>query len=129
MTHARIPFENGALSPDELAAAFAGLPADITFVDAAGIVRYYSAYRIFSRSPACLDQDVLACHSEGSRPGIARLLSELASGWRDEAIFVEKKDERDVSVRYLAVRDSEGSYLGCLEVAQWADEVPGGAGF
>ena len=53
----RIRFENGALSPIELAAAFAALPADVTFVDADGIVRYYSEYRIFSRTPECLDRD------------------------------------------------------------------------
>ncbi len=126
MTHARIPFENGSLSPAEVAASFAALPADVTFVDADGIVRYYSTYRIFSRTPACLDLHVLDCHSESSRPGIARMLSEFASGWREEAVFLEKKNGRDVYVRYIAVRDADGVYLGCLEIAQWADEASGG---
>lgn len=121
MSHARIPFENGSLSPVELAAAFSALPADITFVDAEGIVRYYSAYRIFSRPPACLDRDVLECHSESSRFGISRMLSEFAGGLRDDAVMLSHKDGRDVDVRYAALRDGEGSYLGCLEIAQWAD--------
>ena len=128
MNHARIPFENGSLSLTEVAASFAALPADVTFVDANGIVRYYSAFRIFSRTPACLDRDVLECHSESSRQGIARMLSEFASGWRDDAVFLAEKDGRDVHERYIAVRDAEGAYLGCLEIAQWADEVTGGAG-
>ncbi len=123
MSHARIPFENGSLSPLELSAAFSALPADITFVDAEGIVRYYSAYRIFSRPPACLDRDVLECHSESSRLGISRMLSEFASGTRDEAVMVSHKDGRGVDVRYAALRDGEGSYLGCLEIAQWANEA------
>jgi len=126
MAHARISFDHGSLTPAELAVVFAGLRADITFVDAEGLVRYYSAYRIFSRTPACLDRDVLDCHTESSRPGIARMLSEFASGWRDEAVFVEKKDGRNVNVRYSAVRDADGVYLGCLETAQWADEASEG---
>ena len=121
MTHARIPFENGSLSPAEVAASFAALPADVTFIDAEGIVRYYSSYRIFSRTPECLDRHVLDCHSEASMPGVARMLSEFASGWRDEAVFVEQKNGRDVSVRYMAVRGEGNAYLGCLELAQWAD--------
>ena len=121
MTHARILFENGSLSPVELAAALSALPADITFVDAEGIVRYYSAYRIFSRTPACLDRDVFECHSETSRPGISRMLQEFASGSRDDAVYSAEKNGRDVNVRYVALRDGEGSYLGCLEIAQWAD--------
>ncbi len=123
MSDARIEFENGSLAPEELAAAFAALPADITFVDAEGIVRYFSAYRIFSRPPECLDRHVLDCHSESTRPGIAKMLSEFASGWRDEAIFLERKSGRDVHVRYVALRGADGGYLGCLEVAQWADEL------
>jgi DUF438 domain-containing protein len=118
----RVPFENGSLAAEELAAAFTHLPADVTFVDSNGIVRYYSAYRIFSRPPECLDRSVLECHSEASRPGIARMLSEFASGWRDEAVFAARKRGRAVDVHYVAVRGRAGEYLGCLEIAQWADE-------
>lgn len=128
MSHSRIPFEFGSLAAAELAAAFSALPADITFVDSDGIVRYYSAYRIFSRTPACLDRDVLECHSESSRAGISRMLSEFASGWRDEAEFISQKNGHDVNVRYVAVRGAEGAYLGCLEIAQWADEATEGSG-
>jgi DUF438 domain-containing protein len=123
MAHGRIPFAHGSLAASELVAAFSAIPADITFVDAEGIVRYFSDYRIFSRPESCLDVHVLECHQPESRPGIERLLAELRDGWRDEAIFGEKKDGRPVHVRYLALRDAEGSYVGCMEIAQWGDEV------
>ena len=122
MTHARIEFENGSLEASALVAAFSALPMDVTFIDADGIVRYFSEFRIFSRPKSCLGTDVLECHSPGTRPGIERMLSEFASGWRDDARFLERKGGRPVDVRYLAVRDAEGGYLGCLEVAEWADE-------
>jgi DUF438 domain-containing protein len=126
VAHSRISFENGSLDAAELVAAFSALPLDLTFIDADGIVRYFSEFRIFSRPESCLDTHVLDCHSPGTRPRIERMISEFASGWRDDARFLEQKQGRPVDVRYLAVRDPEGAYLGCLEVAAWADE-PGAA--
>jgi len=125
MAHGRIAFPHGSLGASELIAAFTAIPADITFVDAGNIIRYYSDYRIFSRPESCLDTDVLDCHSAGTRPSIASLLAEFRDGRREDVVFAEKKDGRPVSVRYTALRDDEGTYLGCLEIAQWAGEVEG----
>jgi DUF438 domain-containing protein len=127
VAHGSIDFEHGSLSPQQLVAAFSAIPADITFVDAEDIVRYYSGYRIFSRTPAALDRSVLECHSEPTRPGVATLLGELRDGWREEAVFLAEKDGRPVHVRYLALRGADDAYLGCMEIAQWADEVATGA--
>jgi len=121
MAHSQVDFAHGSLTPAQLVGAFSAIPADITFVDAEGIVRYFSEYRIFSRPESCLDQDVLECHSPASRPGIERLLSELASGLRDDAYFLSHHDGAAVHVRYIAVRDRQSEYVGCLEVAQWVD--------
>ncbi len=96
--------------------------ADITFVDAAGVVRYFSGYRIFPRPISCLDADVLACHSAERRDGVAQLLAEFRDGWRDEAYFLSNTAGRLVDVRYVAVRDIAGKYLGCVEVAQWSGD-------
>ncbi len=125
MTHGRIPLGHGSLGASELVVAFSSLPADITFVDADGVVRYFSEYRIFSRPESCLDADVLECHRPESRAGIANMLAEFRDGWRDEAVFAAHKDGRLVHVRYLALREADGTYVGCLEIAQWADEVTG----
>ena len=121
MGETRVEFVNGSLGAIELAAAFSAFPADVTFVDAEGLVRYFSEYRIFSRPESCLGEHILDCHGPASRPGVERILSEFASGWRDEAVFLEAKDGRQVDVRYLALRDVQGAYLGCLEVARWSE--------
>jgi len=107
--------------PPEAAQLCASQLADATFIDAEGILRYFSEYRIFSRPASCLGRDVMLCHSEESRPSIARMLAELRDGWRDEAIFLSRKSGRDVDVRYIAVRAANGAYLGCLELARWAE--------
>ncbi|MEI7813263.1 MAG: PAS domain-containing protein [Coriobacteriia bacterium] len=120
----RIEFPNGSLSEEQIAAVFSAIQSDVTFVDADNIVRYYSEYRIFDRTPECLEQDVLECHPPRSRSGIERLIAELRDGWRDEAVFLEMKAGRQVNVRYIALRDAGGSYLGVVEIASWADGEP-----
>ena len=122
MGHDDIRVGSGSLTPRQLVAAFASLRADVTFIDAAGIVRYFSDYRIFTRPAESLGMHVELCHSDASRARVAQLVSELATGWRDDASFIEEKDGRLVHTRYIAVRDGE-EYLGCLEVAQWVDEM------
>ena len=108
----------------ELMIAFEAFPADITFVDADGIVLHYSErYRIFTRKPTDIGRDVVECHSPGVQGRVSRLMDELRDGWRDEAAFLEKKDGRDVHVRYMPLRDPEGTYMGVLEIVQWADEI------
>jgi uncharacterized protein len=124
MAHGSIDFTNGSLSPQQLVAIFSAIPADLTFIDAEGVVRYFSEYRIFDRPASCLDRDVMDCHKPETRPGISQMLAELRDGWRDEALFTShSKEGRLVTERYVAVRDGDGGYLGCLEIVQWADEV------
>ncbi len=128
MATGSIDLPHGSLTAEQVAAVFSAIPADVTFVDAENVVRYYSEYRIFDRTPGCLDRDVLECHSPRTRSGIERLISEFRDGWRDEATFLELKGGRPVNVRYVALRDADGSYLGVVEVASWADDDGPSAG-
>jgi DUF438 domain-containing protein len=119
----RIELDTGVLSLGELKAILESLPADCTFADADNVTRFYTKrYRIFDRRPEHIGINVVDCHSADTRVRVAQLLSELATGWRDEAVFLTHKDGRPVNVRYLPVRDGDGAYLGVLEIAQWADE-------
>lgn len=118
-----IRLDTGALTPDQVRLVLDLLPLDLTFVDEQGLVRFYSErYRIFSRTPDVIGTAVTDCHSPGARPRIARLISELETGWRDDAEFLVEHDGRLVRVRYLAVRDDDGGYRGCLEVAQYVED-------
>lgn len=121
MTSPKLPFEFGALSPEEIVAVFDAMPADVTFADADGVIRYYSRYRIFSRSSHVLGTSLLDCHGP-SRDLLSGLLEEFAAGERDEYAYSAEKDGRVVAVRDIAVRDADGTYLGCIEVAVWADQ-------
>ncbi len=120
----RIGLDTGSLTVAQMSAILESLPADCTFADADNITRFFTGrHRIFDRSPELIGTSMIECHSEATRARVAQLVSELATGWRDEAVFLEEKDGRQVHVRYVPVRDASGSYLGVFEIAQWLDEV------
>ncbi len=112
-----LPMHVGALLPSELRLLLESLPFDMTYVDEQRIVRWYSPHRLFKRMPEDIGKDVLACHSPATRAEVDRLMSELESGWRDSAEFLTSCDAGPASVRYLALRDAEGTYRGTLEIA------------
>lgn len=119
-----VELATGSLTKDQLKLVIEAIPLDVTYVDEHDVVRYYSeGYRLFSRTPEVIGTDVVECHSPASQPRVAQLISELKSGWRDSADFLEQVKCRTVHIRYLALRDAAGEYRGILEVAQDVADV------
>jgi hypothetical protein len=114
----RLP--SGALSPEQLLGIFRALPVDVTFVDAEDRVRFFSPGpdRVFARSAAILGRRVQHCHPPQSVGTVERILADFRAGRRDVAEFWITLGERFVHIRYFAVRDEAGTYLGTLEVTQ-----------
>ncbi len=97
------------------------LPFEITFIDNEDIVRYFSkerVYKIFPRSRAIIGRTVQQCHPQKSIHLVNQILNDFKSGKRDVAEFWIDHKGRKVYIRYFAVRDSNGKYLGCMEVTQ-----------
>lgn len=113
-------FENGSLLKEEVEALLESLPVDLTFVDKYDTVRYFnkSQSRIFKRSKAVIGRKVQQCHPQKSIHIVNRILEAFKKGERDSAEFWIKLNERLIYIRYFAVRDREGRYLGTLEVTQ-----------
>ncbi len=105
---------------ETLEAIFDTLPVDVTFVDETDTVRYYSKGddRIFRRTPAVIGKKVQDCHPKDSLHKVTQVVSDLKSGKRDVAEFWIDLKGRKVYIRYFAVRDKSGKYLGTLEVTQ-----------
>jgi len=116
----RILLGAGSLSRKELDAMLNTLPVDITFVDANDTVRYFSQSpkRIFARTPAVIGRKVQHCHPSKSIDRVSAILSGFRSGKSDSAEFWISMKGRLVYIRYFAVRDRKGKYLGCLEATQ-----------
>jgi len=115
-----LQFETGTLSKDEAEAILNTLPVDVTFVDKEDTVRYFSASkeRIFVRTKAIIGRKVQQCHPQKSVHVVNKILDSFKSGKKNVAEFWIQKGDRLVFIRYFAVRNKDGKYLGTVEVTQ-----------
>ena len=115
-----ITLPSGHLTLRQLTALLNALPVDLTFVDADDRVAFFSEgrERVFPRNRAIIGRRVQDCHPPASLHIVQRVVDELRSGARDVAEFWIEQHGRFVDIRYFAVRDEAGAYLGCLEVTQ-----------
>ena len=115
-----IRFETGLLLPEEINQIFNTLPVDITFVDKEGTVKYFSQTkeRIFPRPKTSIGRKVANCHPPASVHIVERIVEDFKNGRKDVEEFWIKMGERYIYIRYFAVRDDHGNYLGTLEVTQ-----------
>ena len=115
-----VKFETGTLSHEVLQGIFNTMPVDITFVDKDDKVQFYSESgdRIFVRTPAVIGRTVQACHPPKSLHKVQQILDDFRAGNRTSAEFWINLKDRLIYIRYFAVHNSKGKYLGCLEVSQ-----------
>jgi DUF438 domain-containing protein len=116
----RIQLPSGSMTPVELLAILNTIPFDLTFVDKEDRVRYFTQgrERIFSRSRAIIGRKVQFCHPPSSVHVVEKILADFRSGAQERAAFWIDLRGRFVHIEYFALRDSDGGYLGCLEVSQ-----------
>ena len=107
-------------SVERLTAVLSTLPLDLTFVDADDRVAFFSEGpdRIFARSKAIIGRKVQHCHPPRSADTVNKILDDFRSGRQSVAEFWIKFQNKFVHIRYLAVRDDEGKYLGTIELTQ-----------
>ncbi len=109
------------LSPEFLAAMQDMIPVDFSVLDAEDNVLYWNRHgiRIFKRGPAVIGRNVRMCHPSGSIHKVEKVLEYLKSGERDEIDFwldmPVNGELSKVLIRYKAIRDEKGKYLGTLE--------------
>jgi PAS domain S-box-containing protein len=113
------------LSYEVIGALLDALPVDITFVDEDDRVQYFSkeGKRIFARSRKIIGIKVQKCHPQKSIHVVNQILQDFRNNKRDSANFWIDLKGRKIYIRYFAVRDKEGKYLGCLEVTQDVTDI------
>lgn len=97
------------------------LPLEMTFVDSEDTVRYFNKetkHRMFPRTRAVIGRKVQQCHPQRSVHLANQILNDFRNGKRDSAGFWIDVKGRKIYIRYFAVRDSAGKYLGCVGVDQ-----------
>lgn len=115
-----IRMPTGFLSVEELTNMLNVLPFDITFIDKDDNVKYFSqsSERIFPRTKAVIGRSVQNCHPPASVHVVEIMLQDFKAGKKDHEDFWIKMGPMYVYIRYFAVRNEEGEYLGTLEVTQ-----------
>jgi len=113
------------LSQEQLAGILEAIPVEISFVDEDDLVKFWNKHetRIFKRPASVIGKSVQNCHPKQSVDKVNQLLSDFKSGRRDSAEFWINLGERKVYIRYFAVRDKTGRYLGTLEATQDITEI------
>jgi DUF438 domain-containing protein len=115
-----VKFDTGVLSFGEVEAVLNTLPLDITFIDKDDVVRYFSQGkdRIFQRPKSVIGRTVQNCHPPASVDVVNKIVEDFKTGARDHEDFWIQKGDVYAYIRYFAVRDMDGKYLGTLEVTQ-----------
>jgi len=115
-----VKLATGYLTVAELENSLNHLPFDITFIDSNDVVKYFShgPERIFARTKAIIGRKVQNCHPPASAHIVEKLLEDFKSGEKDHEDFWINMGDKYVYIRYFAVRDEQGRYLGTLEVTQ-----------
>ena len=115
-----ITLPSGVLKVNELTHMLNTLPFDITFVGSDDTVKYFSesSERIFPRPRTIIGRNVSNCHPPASVHIVEGIVEDLKSGKKDHEDFWIKMKDKYIHIRYYAVRDEKGEYLGVVEVSQ-----------
>ena len=117
---APIQLPSGFFNVKELTTLFNSLPCDITFVGADDKVHYISESkdRVFPRTRTIIGREVSDCHPPKSLDRVTAIVEDFKAGKKDSEIFWIKMGESFILIRYFALRDENGTYLGVLEVSE-----------
>lgn len=120
-----IKFPTGDIEPSTLMYILNTMPFDVTFVDNEDTVRYFSEGkdRIFLRTKSIIGRKVQNCHPPQSVDIVEKILESFKDGTKDSADFWINFNGRLIYIRYFAVRDKNGKYLGTIEITQDITEI------
>lgn len=116
----------GKLPEDVLEAVLETIPIEFSVVDAKDKVLAWNKHktRIFKRPINVVGRDVTNCHPKKSLDKVDKILQEMKEGKREKARFwIDlpiglNNEKQKVLIEYYALKDTEGKYLGCLEVSR-----------
>ena len=117
---AEIALPSGHFTKEELTWMLNSLPVDLTFVGADDKVRFFSETkdRIFPRTRTIVGRDVANCHPQKSLHVVETLVEQFRAGQKDSESFWIQKGNAFILIRYFAVRDDKGTYLGVVETTE-----------
>lgn len=118
-------FENGNLVKEQLDSLLNTLPVEITFIDENDTVQYFNKPEktIFVRTKAIIGRKVQNCHPARSLDIVTKIVDSFKSGKKNSAEFWITLASRLIYIRFFAVRDPAGKYLGSMEIVQDVTDI------
>ena len=114
-----IVMPGGHMTLEQLTALLNTIPLAITFIDADNINRFFNeGPKVFKRPGMAIDREVFSCHPPKIEPMVRQIIDDFRNHRRDEVPVWMEKNGRTMLVKYMAVRDKAGKYLGTVEVVQ-----------
>ncbi len=118
-----LPFGNGHLSVEQANLILNHLPIELTFVNKEDIFQYYNDHvpfeeMLFKRNPGQIGRHVELCHPPKLIERVKQVFEVLRSGQQDEVKMWFKRDDQFIHITYMAVRNSQGTFEGVLELVQ-----------
>lgn len=122
LSQAAVSFTSGGkLSPIEIEAILRALPLELTFVDKNDNVKWFTGNPnpIFPRTKSVLGRSVFNCHPPKALPQVKKIFADFHAGKETVVTrWFNLHDEKFIYIQYMAIKDSQGNYLGCLESVQ-----------
>ena len=120
----KILLPTGELTVKQLSALLALLPLDLTFIDAEEKLRFFiNEGRVFPRPLAALGRDVAECHPPHIVPVVRNLVADFKAKKRSSLEVARYIMGKPILVKYMAVYDEDGEYMGTLEVVQNCEHI------
>jgi len=124
LSDGRVQLPTGELSVKQLQGILSLLPIDVTFIDEKDILRFFlNEGHVFARPKSALGRLVFDCHPPQIVPMVRQMLADFKAKKKDHMEIWSCIKGKPVSVRYVAVYDAAGAYIGTAEFVQSYEEA------
>ena len=108
----------------QLRAMLNTIPLEISFVDDHDINRYFNeGPKVFKRPLAALDREVYYCHPPKVEAMVRTIISQFRAGTKKSVEVWTEKQGHTFLVRYMAVYDDKGKFVGTMECVENMDKA------
>ncbi len=113
---------SGHMTVEQILGVLNAIPMELTFIDDEDTNRFFSDHTPrFKRPDMAIGRNVHSCHPPKSTRLASSIIDQFRAGTRDKYEFLRYMDDEPVFIRYIAVRNEEGKYLGTLETVEELD--------
>lgn len=125
ISEAFVQFPTGKLSLQQIQQIFSTMPFEVDFIDATDHFSWFSdkAERVHVRSVNSLGKTVQECHPPLAVPAVEKIISSFKSGEKNLVERCLTLQGHKILIRYYAIRDVNGHYLGTMEFTGNVDHL------